>query len=321
MAFVRERQIYTSTRKGEEMKEVEIYVMTEGKMRYYGSHRQRKRVALTCPKQANLNDKRARIYFDRLANTNFGLGDYHLSLTYTDRYLPIVIEEGEANMTRFISRIKSIYEKAGVPFHYIWLTSYYTDSDEIPVRMHHHLLLPGGVDRDLIEDQWRAKSPIRGKLGEKLGAVNCDRIQPDGNGISALCAYLARQPKEGRMRRWHASIGLKKPMVTEPDDDKFDFRDLKKMVEDNADRPDVAFWEKNYPGWTLQDDREYAYTVSNSEISGSSLRVKLRKLTERELSERYTVRIAKRKKRLALRLIKILCKRIKHYEKSQRKRE
>ena len=306
MAFVRERQIYTSTRKGEEMKEVEIYVMTEGKMKYYGSHRSRKRVALTCPKQANLNDKRSRVYFDRLANTNFGIGDLHESLTYTDKHLPADIAEGEANMNRYIARIRPIYEKAGIPFRYIWLTSYYTDSDDIPVRMHHHILLPGGVDRDLLEDMWRAKSPKRGKLGEKLGAVNCDRIQPDGNGISALCAYLARQPKEGRMRRWHASIGLKKPTVTEPDDDRYDYRDLTKMVEDNADRPDVAFWEKNYPGWTLQDDREYAYTVANSEISGASLRVKLRKLTERELASRYEERIKRRKKQLVKRLVKNL---------------
>ena len=308
MAFVRERQIYTSTRKGEEMKEIEIYVMTEGKMKYYSSHRSRKRVALTCPKQANLNDKRSRVHFDRLANTNFGIGDLHESLTYTDGHLPIDIAEGEANMNRYIARIRPIYEKAGIPFRYIWLTSYYTDSDDIPVRMHHHILLPGGVDRDLLEDMWRAKSPKRGKLGEKLGAVNCDRIQPDGNGISALCAYLTRQPKEGRMRRWHASIGLKKPMVTEPDDDKYDFRDLTKMVEDNADRPDVAFWEKNYPGWTLQDDRQYAYTVANSEISGVSLRVKLRKLTAKELASRYDERIMRRKKQLIKRLMKNLCR-------------
>ena len=108
------------------------------------------------------------------------------------------------------------------------------------------------------------------------------------------------------MRRWHASIGLKKPTVTEPDDDRYDLRDLKKMVEDNADRPDVAFWEKNYPGWTLQDDREYAYTVANSEISGASLRVKLRKLTERELASRYEERIKRRKKQLVKRLVKNL---------------
>ena len=161
MAFVRERQIYTSTRKGEEMKEIEIYVMTEGKMKYYSSHRSRKRVALTCPKQANLNDKRSRVHFDRLANTNFGIGDLHESLTYTDGHLPIDIAEGEANMNRYIARIRPIYEKAGIPFRYIWLTSYYTDSDDIPVRMHHHILLPGGVDRDLLEDMWRAGCELR----------------------------------------------------------------------------------------------------------------------------------------------------------------
>lgn len=320
MAFVRERQIYTSVRKGEEMKEVEIFIVTDGQRQYYNSHRPRKRVALTSPKQANLNDKRSRIYFDRLANTNFGVGDLHVSLTYSNAYLPSSIEEGETNVRRLIPRIKKLYEKKkGIKFYYIWLTSYYTGNEGLPVRMHHHMLLPKGVERDLIEDMWCAKNKP-GVVGEKMGAVNCDRIQADGNGISALCAYLARQPREGRMRRWHASIGLKKPMITEPDDDKYDFHDLKKMVEDNADCPNVGWWERKYPGWTLQADRRYAYTVSNSEISGTSLRIKLRKLTEKELTANYESRKQRKKQMLIKKLIKIVEKRMKRMSKNIKNR-
>lgn len=295
MAFVRERQIYTSTRKGEEMKEVEICVITEGRKQYYRSHRKRVRKALTCPKQAALNDKRAQIYFDRLANTNFGVNDYFATLTYTDDHLPSSIEEGEKNMDRFIPRLRKLYDSLGVPFRYIYVTAYRTDKTGEPVRMHHHILLPGGVDRDLIENLWRAKSSKPGKLGDRLGYANVKKLQYDGNGISATCAYLMKQPKEGLNRRWHASIGLKKPTVTEPNDDKFNFTDLKKIVDENADTPDVAFWERNYPGWTLQASREYAYNVCVSDLSGASVRVKLRKLTHDELLERQKSKIKRKK--------------------------
>ena len=295
MAFVRERQIYTSTRKGEEMKEVEICVITEGRKQYYGSHRKRTRKALTAPKQAALNDKRAQIYFDRLANTNFGVGDYHATLTYADGHLPESIEDGEKHMNRYIARLRKLYDSIGIPFRYLYVTAYRTKKTGEPVRMHHHILLPGGVDRDLIENLWRAKSSKPGKLGEPLGYANVKSLQYDGNGISATCAYLMKQPREGLSRRWHSSIGLKKPTVTEPNDDKFDFRDLKEIVEDNADTPDVAFWEKHYPGWTLQASREYAYKVSMSDFTGASVRVKLRKLTPEELGERKRKRKCERR--------------------------
>ena len=287
MAFVRERQIYTSTRKNEEMKEIEIFVVTEGQKRYYGSHRSRKKKAISTPKQKNLNDKNARIYFDRLANTNFGRTDYHCTTTYDTKNYPHSVEEADAIVAkRFIPRLREEYRKRGLTLKCIWLTAFHSDKDGEPVRIHHHFLLSGGVERDVIENLWCGKSDKPGKLGESLGWVNCDRLQANGDGISALCGYLARQPKEGRMRRWHSSLGLKKPMTAEPNDDKFDFSDLRKIVDDNADSPDVKWWERQYPGWTMQSDRNYAYTVSHSDITGASIRVKLRKLTKKELVER-----------------------------------
>ena len=287
MAFVRERQIYTSTRKNEEMKEVEIFVVTEGQKQYYGSHRSRKKKALTSPKQKNLNDKNSRIYFDRLANTNFGRNDYHFTATYDNDNIPQSVDKADAIVKKlFIPRLRKEYEKRGLSLKYIWLTAFHSDKDGEPVRLHHHFLLSGGVDRDVIEDLWRGKSDKPGKLGAHLGFANCDRLQANGDGISALCSYLARQPKEGRIRRWHSSLGLKKPMTAEPNDDKFDFADLRKIVDDNADTPDVKWWERHYPGWTMQSDRNYAYTVSRSEFTGASVRVKLRKLTQNELRRR-----------------------------------
>ena len=65
------------------------------------------------------------------------------------------------------------------------------------------------------------------------------------------------------------------------------------MVERNADTVDVAYWERMYPGWTVYDNREYAYRCTESEFSGKSIRVKLRRLTERELEERKRERSAR----------------------------
>lgn len=279
MIFVREQQIYTRRVRGEEQKEVHLSVITEGQKKYYGSHRSRKKVKVSSPKQKALNDKRSRIYFEMLASTNFGREDYFVTTTYGDEHLPGSADDGDDNVKRFLRRLSVIYKKAGVPFRYIFTTSYSSGRNGgAPVRMHHHILLSGGVDRDTIEDVWRAKSDKPGRLGDKLGFANVKKLQPDESGISAALVYFVKQAREGIRRRWHASVGLKKPLAACPNDDSYDFRDLKTIRDRGSDAPDRSWWEKRYPGWTLAGLG--AVTISESEISGTSVRVKLRRLDD-----------------------------------------
>ena len=295
MAFVRERQIVCCDRVGEVKKDIEISVLTEGKVKYYGSRRQRVHKAETAPKQAALNDKRAWIYLERLIEMNFGSSDYHLTLTYDDLHIPSSPEAAKADYDRFVSRAKKLYKAHGLKFEAVMVMSFTLGkASGTPVRLHMHVILRGGVDRSEVEKLWRAADRAgrckageeSKKHGEALGYANCQRIQADVNGCAPLCSYLAKQPRQGIARRWYATVGLKKPIVTGVRDDKYSLSEVHKAAKDNADYPDVGYWERRYPGWTLRGDPAYAYACTESEFSGVSIRVKLRRLTDAEMKER-----------------------------------
>ena len=291
-AFVRENQIVRRDVKGEQMKDIELNMMTEGRKLYYSSSRSRVRRYLTAPKQSALNDKRAWLYLGRLINMNFGNGDYHLSLTYDDAHMPACAEDAKRDFDRFVGKVKRLYA-GNRAFRYIMVMSYQSNKEGEPVRLHMHVILSGGVDRTAIELLWRApdragrckKGEEHKRFGAPLGFANCDRLQTE-DGLGALTTYLARQPREGIARRWYASVGLKKPYTYAPNDDRYDVPDLKRIAERNADVVDVSFWERKYPGWTVCEPREYAYQCIQSEFSGIHILVKLRRLTESELRER-----------------------------------
>lgn len=292
-AFVREVQIVRRDVIGEQMKDIELNIMTEGRKAYYSSSRRRIRRYLTAPKQVSLNDKHARIYLGRLINMNFGKGDYCLHLTYSDRHLPNGYDEVKRDLDRFISKVKKLYRECGIRLRYIAVPAYRSGKDGELIRMHIHVPMTGGVDRDEIERLWRApdkagrckKGEEHKRYGEPLGTANCDRLQTE-DGLGGLCNYLARQGREGFAKRWYASVGLRKPYTYGPNDDRYDIPELKRIAERNADAVDVAFWERKYPGWTVCEPREYAYSCTNSDISGVSILCKLRRLTDEEIRER-----------------------------------
>lgn len=292
-AFVRETQIVTCDRKGEQKKVVELNIQTEGRKLYYGSHRGRAHISLTSPKQAKLNDRRAWEYLEMLIEMNFGAGDYHVSLTYDKKYLPSTLEVAKCDYDRFLARAKKLYRAHGIKLDALMVMSQSTKRGEL-TRLHMHVIMRGGVPREEIEVLWRgadrggrSKSGEESKrFGERLGYADCDRLQVGGNGLAPLCAYLKKQPRDGIARRWFATVGLKKPYISGRNDDKYDIADVKSIAERNADAVDVAWWERQYPGWTVYDAREYAYRCTDSEFSGVSIRIKLRRLTEEELQER-----------------------------------
>ena len=299
-AFVRETQIVACDSKGEKKKVVELNIQTEGRKLYYSSHRGRAHISLTSPKQAKLNDRRAWEYLEMLIEMNFGAGDYHLSLTYDKKYLPETDEGAKRDYDRFLVRAKKLYRSYGIKLVPLMIMSQSKNRGAL-VRLHMHVIMQGGVPREEIEALWRGPDKSgrckpgkeKKRLGPKLGFADCDRLQPDGNGLAALCAYLKKQPRDGIARRWYAGIGLKKPYISGRNDDKYDIADVKRIAERNADAVDVAWWEREYPGWTVYNDREYAYRCTDSEFSGVSIRIKLRRLTEKELEERRREREAR----------------------------
>ena len=220
-----------------------------------------------------MNDKNARRYLIQLGNLNFGENDIHETLTYNKKYIPVTIEKAEAEVSNYLRRVSYHRKKEGLPpLKYILVTAYSTGKDDDkPTRIHHHIIMNGGIDRDTLEGLWRKRKRAGQKQGDKIGFANADRLQGDENGIAALCVYLAKNP--GGKKRWSSSRNLKRP-VSRTNDHRYTRGQINTIAKE---RPGRAFWEKKYPGWTLTDD-DYGVTYAYNDYTGWSIYLKLRKI-------------------------------------------
>jgi hypothetical protein len=263
--MIREKKIYC----GKNYLEVDIYPYTKSQV----ESRRRKRgkkVKVSAPKQKNLNDKNARRYLTQLSNANFTASDLHVTCTYTDKTLPESIEEGEQTITKYLRRVAYHRKKNGLgPLKYILVTEYTTPKEsEKPKRMHHHIIMNGGMSRDEVEELWKV-----GRKGERIGRINADRLQPDENGLAALANYLSKEPH--RKKRWSSSRNLERPVQAPPNDHKYSKRQVEKIAKGMID-PD--YFRKKYPGWDITD-KVYGIQVTYNEQSGYYVYLKLRKDT------------------------------------------
>lgn len=265
---MREKKIYC----GSNYREVDIFPYTPGQNEIHKSGKRAKKEKVSAPKQRNLNDKNARRYLIQLGNMNFGKGDLHVSLTYKKEFLPLTIEEAEREVSNYLRRVSSERKRQDLPpLKYILVTSCSTEKDsEKPVRVHHHIIMNGGIDRNIVEDLWRKRRKKGQKQADKIGFANADRLQPDGSGIAALCSYLEKQPNN--KKRWSCSQNLKKPYSSK-NDNRYTRKQIDKLAKNPVDR---EFWEKKYPGWTLTDD-EYGAVAVHNDITGWSIYLKLRR--------------------------------------------
>ena len=269
-SFMREKKIFC----GSQYREVDIFPYSEAQRTAASRGKRSKKVRESEPKQKNLNDKNARRYFTQQANLNFGDDPdaLHVTATYGRKYLPPTIEEAEKEVTNYLRRVQYARKKEGLPpLKYMLVTAYSTGKDgEKPVRIHHHIIMSGGLDRDTVENLWRKRKRKGQKQGDKIGFCNADRLQGDENGISALCTYLVKQA--AGKKRWSSSHNLEKPQ-SRTNDGRYNRRQIEKIA---RERPGRAFWERKYPGWTLTDD-VYGVTYDHNDLTGWSIYLKLRK--------------------------------------------
>ena len=269
-SYVREKQIDC----GKRYKEVDIFPYTDAQKNAAQKGKRSKKVKESPPKQKNLNDKNARRYLAQLGHINFDddPGALHISATYSPKYLPETVEDAEKEVSNFLRRVQYLRKKEGLPpLKYILVTASTTkrDSDK-PVRIHHHIIMNGGLDRDAVENLWRKRKRKGQKQGDRIGYCNADRLQSEEDGISALCHYLVKQAS-GK-KRWSSSHNLKKP-ASRTHDGKYTRRQVEKWAKQRPDRP---FWERRYPGWTLIDD-DYGVQYEHNDLTGWAIYLKLRK--------------------------------------------
>lgn len=229
--------------------EVDIFPYNERDRR-----RRKRKETISPPKQQNLNDKNARRYLGQLIKSNFQQDDIHLLLSYAPENMPATIEEAEHQVQLLIRRLKARYKKAGVRLQYIFIT----EQGSRKGRIHHHVLLNKGIQRDEIEHCW------------KLGFADARRVQENEKGIEQLANYLQKEP--AGKKRWKSSQGLIRPWVT-TSDDKYSRRMIDKMANLPPDCEAVKeFWERKFPDYTLYECQNYF----NKETARWSIYLKMR---------------------------------------------
>jgi len=251
--------------------EVDIYPYTENQENVHKSGKRSKKQKETCSKQRDLNDKNARRGLSRLVKANFTEKDLHVTITYKEKYLPNTMKEAGKEAFNYLRRIKYCREKEGLsPLKYIVVTEYNVakDDEDKPIRIHHHIFMNGGLDRDIVEGLWSRRKKKGQKKGERIGRANADRLQPDENGADALCSYLTKRPN-GK-KRWSPSQNLEKPW-SRTNDHKYSRRQVEKLAKTP---PDIAYWENQYKGWKLAKD-DYAVRIEYNDITGWSIYLKL----------------------------------------------
>lgn len=243
----REKKIYSG-----KMLEVEIYPITFQDRKQ--SRRKKEKVSET--KQKNLNDKNARKHLVRLVDTNFTDNDLHITNTYTDKELPKSEDELKRDGKNYIRRINRARKRIGLsPAKYIMVYEYKEDKTGKPIRMHIHIIMEGGLDRDTIEKLW------------KKGRCNTSRLQADEYGYEGLARYISKDPK-GK-KRWISSRNLKQPIV-KVNDFKYSNRKVRELSKNQGDKQE---FERLYPGYTFT-----SYEVNINEITaGTYLYIKMRK--------------------------------------------
>lgn len=254
--FIREKKIKC----GNDYLEVDIIPITEQEKKIRG-----KKAKKSPKKLINQNDKRARRYFIQKTNSNFGWGDYHVTTTYNK--LPETLEEAEKTVTKYLDRLRYHMRKKGIELKYILITEFGTKKDTGRlIRLHHHIIINGGLDRDTVENLWCERRKKGDKKIRLLGFVNADRLQPNEFGLEAVCRYLTKNPN-GK-KRWSCSQNLKEPDV-ETNDSKYSFKKVRELVKTQ----DREFFEKEYPGYILtQCKAEY------TDERGWAIYLKMRRL-------------------------------------------
>lgn len=260
-SFIRRKKIEC----GKNYLDIEIYPYTQGQDQ--GTVKKRaKKEKLSSPKQKDLNDKNARKTLGRIMKANFNSDDLHVSLTYDNKHLPKTLEEAERKVRNFLRRLAYHRKKKGLPeLKYILITSYRLGSGgNEPVRIHHHLLINGGMGRDEVESLWRCPRRKGEKQGERIGYANADRLQLNGSGLEGLCQYLSKQAN-GK-KRWSSSQNLDKPSCW-TNDHEYSRRKVEQMAKSP---PDPEYWEKKYPGFILS-----GWKTEYNEITGWAISVRL----------------------------------------------
>lgn len=267
--FQREKKIYCGLNDTPDYMEVDIFQYTENQKTTVKGKRAKKE-KVSQPKQKNLNDKNAKRYFVQLAEANFGKADLVVHLSYADEHLPAAPEEAHAIAITYLRRVAYRREKERLPsLKYLLVTQIGRKKDGTH-RIHHHILMNGGLDRDTVEEMWWKVKRTKKREAVMYGWANADRLRPNKKGISQMAGYII-QDSMGK-KHWTQSQNLVRPW-SRKNDHRYSRRQLIKLAEMQPDSADYKkYWESQYLGYDLiESERTY------NENTGWAFYLKLRR--------------------------------------------
>ncbi len=218
------------------------------------------RKRLSTAAQEKYNHQQAVKKAVRIVSTNFSSGDIKFDPTFLPEEAPLTREAALKIHSNYIRRIKtkrvselkrinSLLSKSPddevlkkkkakleQPFKYygsIQETIYKSGPHKGKSNWHFHMIMTGGIDRDICEDMW----PSRARL-------NCDRFRPEVFGPEAAAKYLARDI--AGKRQILCSKNLDKPDDTVKDGTVTP-RAVERMAKLRSE--DREYWEKRYKGY------------------------------------------------------------------------
>jgi hypothetical protein len=156
------------------------------------------RAEKTSEAQADVNDRNARIKLDRKIQHNFPeYESYVVGLDYEFQPTP---EQAMKDRAAFIDECRRKYQRAGIEFKWLAVTPWLTETGRPVKRLHHHIIISGGVDEKVIREIW---------MKRRNGRIHIDPLQPDRNGVTGLSRYLHKH-LHGTLR-WTGSRNLEMP--------------------------------------------------------------------------------------------------------------
>lgn len=205
---------------------------------------------MSAEKQRKANERNALKHFRRLVAANFVRpGVLLVDPTYEGGQEPDSFEAADKNMVNYLRRISWACKRKGLPApSYVAVTEGgNVDAGEENKRLHHHIILYApGLSRDEVEALWRTG---RGKNTRSLGRINTRRAQPIEGNLNDRAAYMLKAAKH--KRRWHQSLGLKKP-EEKKNDNRYSARQIEQWVRDGR-AYDREFWKRKYQSWNIAE--------------------------------------------------------------------
>lgn len=163
----------------------------------------RRKAHATSEVQKKYNQKLAENKLTYIINENFNENDIEMGLGFDDEYLPESYEEALKHIQNFIRRIKYYRRTHGLSeLKYV----YVVQKGERRGRWHYHMILSGGMSRDMLERMWR------------MGYAHTYALYFDKQGLRGLAKYKIRPDDEvieGKFKRWCASKNLSRPQPKE----------------------------------------------------------------------------------------------------------